>query len=259
MRDSLNAEAVIEAAPDVIIQMGSTNESAASQADELQQKLNIPVVVLSGKLLDTPASYEALGEITGDTQRATDLAMYSKTVLERAQDMLEEIPDMDRVTVYYGNGPDSLETAPNGSDAAEVIELAGGVNVADLDVEDPSERVNISKEQLIAWSPNIIFVNGEPKEDVSGGSAAQAILSDPDLATVDAVKTGSVYGIPKSPFAWLDRPKAGNRIIGVAWAGSVMYPELYKDVDVTQQIKDFYDLFYHMQLSDEQVDALLNS
>ncbi len=257
MKDDFNAEAVIAAQPDVIIQMGSTNEKAAAQADELQTRLDIPVVVLSGKMTDIPSAYELLGEITGDGARAKELANYSQTALSRAQGI--EITPEDKVTVYYGNGVDSTETAPLGSDAAEVIEMAGGVNIADLQVEDPNERMTVTKEQILAWNPDFMFVNGEPKKEVSGAGAAQTILSDSDYASLTAVKNGNVYGIPKSPFAWLDRPKAPNRIIGLVWAGATMYPQLYEGVDVTKEIQDFYDLFYHMQLSEEQVAQLLDS
>lgn len=257
MKDDFNAEAVIAAAPDVIIQMGATNDKAIQQADELSGRLNIPVAVLSGKITDIPAAYEMLGKIIGDETRAQALAAYSKTALERAASIT--IPEEEKVTVYYGNGVDSLETAPKGSDAAEVIELAGGVNVADLQVEDPNERMTVTKEQLLSWDPNFIFVNGEPKKDVSGAGAADTLRSDPDLASLQVVKNGAVYGIPKAPFAWLDRPKGPNRIVGLVFAGASMYPDRYADVNVNQEIKDFYDLFYHMQLSDAQVAELLAS
>lgn len=257
MKDDFNAEAVIAAAPDVIIQMGATNEKAVQQANDLSERLNIPVVVISGKMSDIPAAYELLGQITGDEARAAELAAYSKTALDRAAAIT--IPEGEQVSVYYGNGVDSMETAPKGSDAAEVIEMAGGLNVADLQVEDPNERMTVSKEQLLSWNPDYIFVNGEPKKDVSGAGAADSILTDPDFETLTAVTNTHVYGIPKSPFAWLDRPKGPNRVVGLVWAGALMYPDLYTDVDVNAEIKSFYDLFYHMQLTDEQYGKLLLS
>ena len=42
-------------------------------------------------------------------------------------------------------------------------------------------RVQISAEQLLAWDPDVIVVNGEPKADKSGSSAAEDILSNPDM------------------------------------------------------------------------------
>lgn len=255
MRDTFNAEALIEAQAQLVIQMGATNASAAEQADGLQQKLGIPVAVLSGKLPDLPEAYRLLGEMLGETERAKTLADYCRTALER----VINIPDGEKVTVYYGNGVNSLETAPQGSDAAEVIELAGGYNVAALSVENPSERISISPEQVIAWNPAFVFINGEPKEGLSGASAAQAFAQDTKYATLEAVQRQQVYSIPKSPFSWLDRPKAANRVIGLLWAGWVMYPEKYADVDMAAEAKTFYQLFYHTGLSDEQAKNMIQA
>ncbi len=257
MRDTLNAEAVIAANPQLIVQMGATDESAAQQADELQQKLGIPVVLLSGKMADIPHVYEMLGKLTGAEQVAQELSLYAQTALQRARDT--QIAPDDVVTVYYGNGSLSLDTAPAGSDAAEVIELAGGKNVADIAFEKPSDRVTITPEQILQWNPDVMFVNGEPKDEISGASAAQSLLSDSNYASVRAVQSGQVYGIPKSPFSWLDRPKAANRILGLVWAGKTLYPAYYESVDISTEIQAFYELFYHVSLSKDDVQALLQS
>lgn len=256
MRDSFNPEAVIEDAPDLILQMGNTNEKAVEDAEAMQAQLNIPVVILSGNLEDAPEALELLGGLIGEDERAAELAGYAARAIDRVKGM--DIPEDERVGVYYGNGVDSLETAPAGTVASEVIELAGGTIVADVEVESPSDRLTVSKEQVIMWNPQFMFVNGEPKEAVFGGGAAQAIMDDPDFSTVQAVVDGNVYGIPKAPFSWLDRPKAPNRLIGITWAGSVMYPDLYADIDVEQEIKDFYSLFYHMDLADGQLNEIMS-
>ena len=254
MRDNFNPEALIEDAPELVLQMGATNERAVEDAEAMQQQLNIPVVVLSGNVEDIPRALELLGGLIGEDERAAELAAYANKAINRAKEM--EIPD-ERVTVYYGNGIDSLETAPAGTVASELIELAGGEIVADVEVDGPSDRIAVSKEQVIAWNPQFMFVNGEPKEDVFGGGAAEEIMSDPDFSTVQAVVDANVYGIPKAPFSWLDRPKALNRLVGIAWAGSLMYPDLYADIDVKREIKDFYQLFYHTELTDSQLDELM--
>lgn len=52
----------------------------------------------------------------------------------------------------------------------------------------------------------MIVVNGEPKADKSGNSAAEDILSNPDYASLKAVQDNKVYGTPNAPFSWVDRP-----------------------------------------------------
>ena len=116
-----------------------------------------------------------------------------------------EVPEDKKVRIYYGNGEDSLETAPAGSAHGQIIDMVNAVNVADLEMGEGS-RVQISAEQLLAWDPDVIVVNGEPKADTSGASAAEAILANPDYASLKAVQDQQVYGTPNTPFSWMDRP-----------------------------------------------------
>ncbi|MDL2236974.1 ABC transporter substrate-binding protein [Christensenellaceae bacterium OttesenSCG-928-K19] len=259
MRDTFNPEAVIADAPGLILQMGAINDSAIETADEMQEQLNIPVIILSSQLEDMPAVYQELGSVLGREEDGNSRAATIQAIMDNAASM--DIPDDERVTIYYGNGVDSLETAPRGTISAEVLEASGGINVADVEFEKPSDRVIVSKEQVIAWNPEYMFVNGEPKEDVTGIGAADEILADEDFATVAAVENGNVYGIPKTPFSWLDRPQAPNRIVGLVWAPSILYPDYYplSGEEVTQAILAFYEEFYHVRITAEELDAIMNT
>ena len=121
---------------------------------------------------------------------------------------------------------------------------------------ESGDRFQVTKEHLLSWNPDYIFVNGEPTESISGSSASQGILNNPEYANINAVINGNVISIPKAPFAWVDRPRSENRLIGIKWLGSIMYPDYYQfDED---DIKEFYSLFYHMDLTDAQVADLLS-
>lgn len=251
MGDAVNLEAIIADAPELCIQMGSTDEAAVEKADQLSNQLGIPVLVMSSALEDSAEVYRLLGDALGEEQQAEKLAAYAEQMLQLAEEnQPEQAP-----TIYYGNGVDSLETAPEGSVSAEVFEVLGADNVAKLEVESGS-RIGISSEQLLSWDPEYIFVNGEPKQDLTGGAAAQSILQDPLYSNLQAVQNGNVYGIPKAPFAWVDRPMGPNRLIGISWVGSILYPDVYGG-DLQQNVKDFYQLFYHIELTDEQLQQLM--
>ena len=85
--------------------------------------------------------------------------------------------------------------------------------------------------------------------------AAKAILDDPTYASLTAVQNGAVYGTPNAPFSWVDRPPGPNRIIGMRWLSGLIYPE-YLDFDVDEEVKEFFQLFYHVELTDEQLTQL---
>ena len=204
--------------------------------------------------MSAPESYRFMGELFGVEEQAEKLAAYAEDTFNDIADI--EIPDDQKVRMYYGNGEDSLETAPAGSSHGQIIDLVGAVNVADLELGDGS-RVQISAEQLLAWDPDVIVVIGEAKASISGKSAAVAILEDPDFASLKAVQEQKVYGAPNAPFSWMDRPPGPNRIIGIRWLSGLIYPE-YLNFDVDDEVREFFSLFYHVDLANEQLENVYN-
>ena len=246
--DAVNYEAVIAAGPTII------NDGSIDASDALAEQLGVPVVMVSSDLLDAPAVYRFMGELFGVEEQAEALAAYAEETFNAISSL--DIPNEEKVRIYYGNGEDSLETAPAGSSHGQIIDLVNAVNVADLELGDGS-RVQISAEQLLAWDPDVIIVNGEPKADMTGSAAAEAILADPLFATLKAVQNGAVYGTPNAPFSWVDRPPGPNRIVGMRWLSGLIYPE-YLDYDVDEAVREFFQLFYHVELTDEQLTQLYN-
>lgn len=252
MGDKVNYEAVIAAGPTIALNVGTINDKMISDCDALTESLGIPVIAVDGDLMSAPAAYRFLGDLLGVEEHAEKLAAYAEETYSDIANM--NIPEDEKVRIYYGNGEDSLETAPAGSSHAQIIEMVNAINVADLELGDGS-RVQISAEQLLAWDPDFIVVNGEPKANMSGGSAADAILADPDFASLTAVQEEKVYGTPNAPFSWVDRPPGPNRIIGIRWLSGLIYPD-YLNFDVNEEVKEFFSLFYHVELTDEQLDNL---
>ena len=254
MGDAVNYEAVIAANPTIAINSGKINDAMVSDCDALSESLGIPVVAVDNELNNSAEAFRFMGELLGVEDHAEELAQYAEQVFTDIN-ALSDIPEEKKDSVYFGNGEDSLETAPRGSQHAQILDAINAVNVADLELGDGS-RVQISAEQLLAWDPDVIVVNGEPKADKSGSSAAEDILSNPDYASLKAVQDQKVYGTPNAPFSWVDRPAGPNRLIGMRWFSALIYPEYIK-CDINEEIHKFFDLFYHVDLSDEQLENVL--
>lgn len=254
MGDAVNYEAVIAANPTIAINSGKINDAMVSDCDALSESLGIPVVAVDNELNNSAEAFRFMGELLGVEDHAEELAQYAEQVFTDIN-ALSDIPEEKKVSVYFGNGEDSLETAPRGSQHAQILDAINAVNVADLELGDGS-RVQISAEQLLAWDPDVIVVNGEPKADKSGSSAAEDILSNLDYASLKAVQDQKVYGTPNAPFSWVDRPAGPNRLIGMRWFSALIYPEYIK-CDINEEIHKFFDLFYHVDLSDEQLENVL--
>jgi iron complex transport system substrate-binding protein len=254
MGDAVNYEAVIAAFPSIALNVSAINAGTIDQSDIMAERLGVPVVMVSDFLGDAAEVYRFLGSLFGVEDRAEMLAEYAERTFADIAGMT--IPESERISIYFGNGEDSLETAPAGSWHGQVIDMINAINVADLGAGEGS-RIRISAEQLLAWDPDVIIVNGEPRADMSGSAAAGNVINNPNYATLGAVRNNMVFGIPNAPFSWVDRPPGPNRIVGMRWLAKMIYPD-YLDYDVNDEIREFFRLFYHRELTDGQLGAILS-
>jgi len=73
------------------------------------------------------------------------------------------------------------------------------------------------------------------------GRAEQALLPAPNL-----------------PYGWFDAPPGVNRVMGVRWLASILYPKQFPE-SLEDTTRHFYKLFYQVDLTEEQVTTLLTS
>lgn len=245
-----NMEDIITLDPDIIIYVGTDGSLGNDDVpDQIQKETGIPVVCASSALERTAEVYRTLGDWIGEAERGEELATYYETKLADVVEKIDAIPDSERPRVYYAENSDGLATDPAGSSHTEVLDYCKVTNVADVEMKSGQGRTEVSIEQVIAWNPELILCH-------SGFVLADDITSNPQWADIQAVKDGEVYTTPAVPFNWFDRPPNVMRLMGIQWFATVCYPDI--DIDINQETKDFYKLFYKMDLSDEQVESLLN-
>jgi iron complex transport system substrate-binding protein len=249
-----NLEEIIRIHPDCLISMGTIDQSYIDSADRIQQQLKIPVLLIDGSLTKLDAAYQFLGELLGDQARARDLGSYCRRTVTEVTKAVAKVPSQKRVRVYYAEGLKGLETDPKGSFHTEVLDLAGGVNVADVPLLKGYGRSQVSLEQLLVWNPEVIIA-GLDKEANNGGMFGK-ILTDSGWLNLQAVQAKRVYEIPTYPFDWFDRPPGVNRIIGLRWLAHLLYPE-YVKLDLEAAVKEFYSKFYRRRLTGTEVAELL--
>lgn len=250
--DSSNEEEILKAEPDIIISMGDIDEIWISEADEAQEKLGIPFLMIDGNLDKMHETYEFLGDVLGEEERTDILGEYSRSTIEDTIEIGNSIPEDEKVSVYYASTQSPLTTNVRGSIHTQVIDFIGAKNAAEV-VGQMSSGVEVSMEQVLKWNPDLIIGTQASKGDAG---SYETIMKDPTWSSIKAVKDNNVYAIPYAPFNWLDRPPSANRIIGVRWLGNLVYPQ-YFDIDIKQETKDFYELFYHRVLTDDEVDEIL--
>jgi iron complex transport system substrate-binding protein len=243
--NTANLEVVLALEPDLIIDVGSTTATYASLADRVQEQTGIPYALLDGRLDTADHAYRTLGELVRQEAKARELASHVEGILGTVLQRVEKVPSAHRPRVYYARGPRGLETGLAGSINVEAIEIMGARNVAG---GQRGGLATVSFEQVLAWNPEVIVTIDQ--------DFARAVRSDPSWTSLAAVRAGRVHLSPKLPFGWVDFPPSVNRLIGLWWLGKVLYPDLFPE-DLKPIAREFYARFYHVNVTDEQLDDVL--
>jgi len=245
--DTANVEVVLKAKPDVIFDFGSVSPTYASLAERVNQQTGIPYLLVDGRLDKSAASIRLLGSALGVVERAEAIARYVDETEALLNQRLKDLPEAARKRVYLARQPNGLETGLTGSINTEIIERAGGVNVA----ERASGRggiANVSIEQVLAWAPDTIIT--------WDANFFASYAADPVWASLPAVVNKRVFLAPRLPFGWIDAPPSINRTIGLRWIAGLLYPDRFPE-DIHKVARDFIKLFYQVDVSDAQLDRIL--
>ena len=246
-------EALLDAAPDLIISAG-LGSYVKEYIEELQEQTNIPIIMLEAELDGLDHTYERLGDLLNEKTTTDRLGQYCKETYQEVSEKAKQIPEAEQVRVYCALGPDGLRTFPAGSHQSVVLDIVKGLNVAETDLPIAmGGMAEVSLEQILQWNPDVIL-----SWDTGQGGYSEGILSDPDWKNISAVKNNKVYAMPYMPNNWFATPPSVNRILGLKWAGHVLYPEVF-DYDLTEEVKEYFELFYHYQLSDDEAHELLKN
>ena len=244
--NTANVEAVLAAKPDLIIDVGAVNATYASVADRVQEQTGIPFVLLDGRFDSTAATIRAAADLLGRSDRGAELAAYAERTLAEIRGRIAAIPGSHRPRVYYGRGATGLETGLGGSINVEMLEFLGARNVAAE--AGAGSLAQVSIEQVLAWDPDVVLTTDR--------AFAASVATSPVWQGLRAVKSGGFHLSPAAPFPWFDVPPSVNRLIGARWAASVLYPAAFPE-DLRAITRDFCRRFYHLDLSDRQIDALV--
>jgi iron complex transport system substrate-binding protein len=252
-----NPEVIIKAHPDIVLSMGDIDNTSISTSKRIEGQLGIPVVMLDGNLSSIDITYKMLGDIINEKKRADTLADYCRLTIDTIKHVASKIPFDKRIRVYYAEGTDGLQTDPKGTMHAEIIDIAGGINVAEVPALKGYGRASVSFEQLLVWKPEIVLVCLD-HGFAHGTENYNNIISSNSWQAIDAVAKNNIYCIPSIPFNWLDRPPSVNRMIGMRWLADLLYHDRFK-MDIRKETEFFYELFYHKKLTPAELDMILTN
>jgi iron complex transport system substrate-binding protein len=182
--------------------------------------LNAPLIVLRlDSLADYSDAFELLGQIMGEEPRAAKLSTYLKTAISKVRAIIPDQPGYRRVHLYC-------------DDCATIIE----VNHVVLD--DGTEFLS-----------NFVILQAS--------NFAHNLHTDRHWHNVKAAAFGRVHSMPNFPFSWIDDRPSLAQVLTIEWLASEFYPQSFP-FDLKDDTKRFYQLFLNVDLSDQDVEKILN-
>lgn len=248
-KGEMDLEALLVAAPDVVIDVGEAKSSMAEDLQNLTEQTGIPFVHIDATVDTTPEAYRTLGKLLNREEKAEELASYCETVLRQTEELMAIVDARDaRKTILYCLGDDGVNVLAQGSFHAETVNtMAENVAVVE-DVVSTGNGNEVDLEQILLWDPDVIIFAPDSIYDTVGTMEA--------WQSVRAIAEGQYYKTPYGPYGWLSSPPSVQRYLGLLWLGALLYPE---DVtyDLQEAVTEYYQIFYDCTLTEELYQTLV--
>ena len=246
---SLNMEALIDAQPQIILDLGDRKATHALDMNTIQRQTGIPTVFIEADIDDLPAAYRTLGALLGREEKGEALASFVERTVAMARENAARLAADEVRSVYFGTGSTGLACNAAGSSQADVIDMIGAANaIVPEEITNQGGGTLVSLEEIYAVRPDVIVLAaGGPYDTLETG----------EWSALEAVRDGAYYEIPNLPYDWMSSPPSVNRVLGVWWLGQLVYPELYDDYDMIDVAREFYRLFWNYDLTEAEAEALL--
>lgn len=176
---------------------------------------------------------------------------YSTDTYNKIQDTVKNVEEKQKVLFLFQYDENAMITSSSKFFGQWWCDAVGAVNVAQ---DVPAEKANavITMEQVYEWDPDVIvitnFTQAKPDDLYNN-----AIGSD-DWSNVSAVKNKRVYKMPLGTYRTYT-PSVDSPMT-LEWLAQAVYPELFKDMDVKADVKEYYQNLFGVTLTDEQVDQM---
>ena len=245
----LNMEELLKLKPDVVFYAGGE--------EERQQFVNagIPAVGFSTVTPNGPNTIETLNawislmeQVFEEGSKVTGITEYAKEAQDEINKRLADIPEDQRKKVLM-IGHYSSTNFTLGGFSDYWISVTGGINVG------KGTQGNVNMEQVYSWAPDIMFISTLSDffpEDFYNNTTVEGA----DWSGVPAVINKQVYKFPLGMHRWW--PPSTDAPLSLWWIAKTTYPEKFEDINMDEKIKEYYKKFYGMDLTDEDVNSILN-
>ncbi len=209
-------------------------------ADEVQQILKIPVVILSYGQFGTfdETFYKSLkiaGKILNKEKRAISLINYIKVLRSDLKKRTQNAPGSKKPRVYVGGigyrGSHGIESTEQNY---APFDWVNAINLAKQLKPSVGTHVFLDKETLLKLNPDIIFLD-------SGGLSSVVDDYRRNKAYYNALKAFSnkrVFSL--FPFNWYVT-NVDTVLVDAYAVGKILYPKQFADVDLKDKANEIYE------------------
>ena len=259
----MNVEKVIALKPDlVILPVYAKKQDDHDVMQEALTKAGIPVIYVDlrvDQLHNTIPSVKLLGDVLNHPEKAARFITFYQQHMNRVQ---------ERIAAYQGKKPtvmlqlhlgrrEACCTTVSHGNLADLLAFAGGDNIAKGAFK--SVYGDLNPEAVIVANPDVYITTGmagpegkrvsnlmlgpQVTQEEAAQSFRQVMDQQPVLSTLKAVREGRAYSV------WHNFYLSPYHLVDVEVFAKAMYPQLFKDVDPQQTMKDLYQQFLPVPFS----------
>lgn len=254
----LNVEELMKLDPCIVVFWGGFLEQ-----QEILEATGIPSIAVKatecGSALNTLHVWlDLLGQVFDKEDRAAEIIAYGNEVRDMIALRTQDIPkgEKTRGLMLFRLSLCGKEIISPGPYGQKWLEETGAV-----DVTEGQEGIAIGMsgmnalgmEQIYAYNPEVIFLSNfceASPEDILNNT-----IPGQDWSGIQAVQDGRVYRIPIGIYIWY--PPSGDIPLMLKWMATKNYPELFADINIEYEIKEFFRRFYGHELSAEETRNIL--
>lgn len=254
---SLNIEALMALRPDVVLvnapdrRMIDMIRGAGLAAFGISpSKWHYDVIETHNRWMQSLAQLfpEAKGKGELIEKKSREIA---KMVADRTKDLPRE--ERARILFIFRYDAKSLVTSGKNFFGQYWCDAVGGINVAEGITADNSNAV-IGMEEVYGYDPDVIFITNFTAalpEDIYGSK----ICGD-DWSPVKAVREKRVYKMPLGIYR--SYTPSADTPLTLLWMAKSVYPERFKDVDLTTEVKKYYQTVFGVSLTEKQISRMFS-
>lgn len=249
----INIEELMKLDPDVVIY----NAANTSTGEQLE-KAGIPGVAVSVNKWDYDAIetlnqwIALLSEMFPENDRVQQVEAYSEKSYNLVQERVAGLSEEEREEIFFlfQYSDSTIATSGNHFFGQWWADAIGAVNVGEE--VDKDNSITINMEQVYDWNPDHIlitnFTTAQP-EDLYHNT-----IGSYDWSAIDAIKEEKVDKMPlgmyRSYTCGVDTP------VTLLWMAKTVYPDLFEDIDITEETKTYYKDVFGIELTDAQAEMI---